>query len=101
LAPMKKNLMLGIALALSACGGVDIDKKPPVCTAAQTACGEVCADTTTDGKHCGACGHTCFGGACQAGTCEPLPIAENQSFPYGIAVDGKNVYFTTDDGYVR
>ncbi len=33
-------------------------------------------DTQTSGEHCGACGHDCGGGACVAGACQPLKIAD-------------------------
>lgn len=46
------------------------------CRANYAACGAVCADVTTDSRHCGTCGHSCsnpvgggFGFGCVGGTC--------------------------------
>ncbi len=42
----------------------------PSCTTSQTACGQVCVDTSTDSDNCGACGTACpFGEACVSGAC--------------------------------
>jgi hypothetical protein len=49
----------------------------------------------SDPKNCGGCGHDCLGGTCAAGKCQPAVIADDQSYPYGIALDGANVYFTS------
>jgi len=56
-------LVLG---ALCACGS-----SPP----SGTTNGDTeCRDTDTNELHCGACGHTCYGGACEAGKCRPAPF---------------------------
>ena len=49
--------------------------------------------TTTDPKNCGACGHDCLGGVCQNGQCQPIVLASG-TYPWGVAVDNTNVYFT-------
>lgn len=45
-----------------------------VCPAGQTSCGSYCADTQTDVKNCGGCGHACgpVVSECSAGVCHPL-----------------------------
>jgi len=48
---------------------------------------------STSPAHCGACGHSCLGGACVAGKCQPFQLA-SASFPSGLAVDATHVYFT-------
>ena len=49
---------------------------------------------TTDRLNCGACGHSCLGGDCAAGICQPIVLSSAQNFPTGIAVDATNVYWT-------
>lgn len=55
-------------------------------------------DLALDTLNCGACGHSCGGGACVAGTCQPLLIAGDPltdtglDAQYGITVLGGFVY---------
>jgi hypothetical protein len=49
----------------------------------------------TDPKNCGACGHDCLGGACDAGVCQPAVVATGQLAPTTIAVDQAGVYWTS------
>ena len=54
------------------------------------------ADTQTDPQNCGACGHDCLGGACQAGACQPAVLV---TVPYpravtAFAIDETSVYWT-------
>ncbi|AKT39428.1 hypothetical protein [Chondromyces crocatus] len=51
-------------------------------------------DTTASSEHCGACGHSCLGGACLAGTCQPVVLADTQNNPWTIALDDEHVYWT-------
>jgi len=80
-----------IAVAALACSG---EVSTPTCDTGRVACGEICVDTAGDARHCGACGHDCLGGACQAGVCQVATIASGQAAPYGVAVDAKAIYFT-------
>lgn len=41
-------------------------------------------DLGVDKLNCGACGHSCQGGACAAGTCQPLLIAGDPLTPLGL-----------------
>lgn len=51
-------------------------------------------DGMTDQKNCGACGHDCLGGKCQASTCQALLLAIDQAMPWGLAVDSQRVYWS-------
>ena len=53
------------------------------------------ASLLTDGRHCGACGRDCLGGACSAGKCQPLVLATGVN-PKRIAVDSQFVYWTNE-----
>jgi hypothetical protein len=56
-----------------------------------------CGDVMTGPQNCGTCGHDCAGGACQAGSCVPLPpavLVSGQASPaISIATDGASVYW--------
>jgi hypothetical protein len=53
------------------------------------------ADTSTDPRNCGACGHDCMGGTCAAGACQPLSVgAAIEPNAQGLFVDATNVYWT-------
>jgi hypothetical protein len=55
--------------------------------------GDCKADLQTDKKHCGRCGHDCFGGACKAGKCEGIELASITDAPlYEIAVSAQHVF---------
>src|SRR5206468_1326744 len=51
-----------------------------------------CGDILTSGDNCGRCGHSCLGGACADGGCQPLAIRSNTS-PRNLAVDKDHVYW--------
>lgn len=46
-------------------------------------------------QHCGACGHSCLGTQCSAGTCEVTTIASGENSANAIAVDGSYVYWAS------
>jgi hypothetical protein len=59
------------------------------------ACGASCVDIeNVDPANCGACGHSCQGGTCAAGRCQPLVLATGQSSLLSLAVDTTNVYWS-------
>jgi hypothetical protein len=79
----------------SASDGATFDAGPP-CDGAAFA---------IDGLNCGACGHSCLGGACADGGCQPILLAPDQDMPNGLAVDpdpAGYVYWTIfeDPGHV-
>ncbi len=47
-----------------------------------------------DPLNCGRCGHSCQGGLCNGGVCEPVQMAWGQRWPIGIAVDSVAAYWT-------
>jgi len=56
-----------------------------------------CVDLNMDGANCGACGHDCQGGACNAGVCGPVTLVPPgfMQSPYALAVDDKSLYIGT------
>ncbi len=56
----------------STAAAVDAAAEAPVgCKIGQVPCGGECVDTRADPRHCGACGHSCLGVACNGGECTP------------------------------
>lgn len=54
------------------------------------------ADFLTDKKHCGRCGHDCFGGACNAGKCEAIELASITDAPlYDVVASAQHVFMAT------
>jgi hypothetical protein len=50
-------------------------------------------DPISDPNNCGACLHSCLGGACLNGRCQPVTLA-SQVQTYDLAVDGDTVFAT-------
>ena len=57
-------------------GGGGSASSGPGCAPGLAACGDVCADLSSDPANCGACGTSCAGGACTAGVCPPGPLGD-------------------------
>jgi hypothetical protein len=56
-----------------------------------------CGDTMMSATNCGRCGHSCLGGTCSAGVCQPFilvtaPAPDLLGRPVDLAVDDKRVY---------
>lgn len=61
-----------------------------------------CGDVTTSPKNCGACGHDCLGGVCNAGQCQPVVLANNDPGLGAVAVDATTVYYVAENaGVIR
>lgn len=48
----------------------------------------------TSRDHCGRCGHSCLGGECKAGTCQPIELVSSIDVPEWIALDATYAYVT-------
>ena len=70
------------------------DASAPLACDAGSLCGGACVDTRTDAKNCGRCSHDCLGGACAAGTCQPITLAKGLNIPQGLAQDRTSLYVT-------
>lgn len=44
-------------------------------------------------SHCGACNHSCFGGFCDDGVCQPAILAASQQSPVAVAASATHVYW--------
>ena len=54
------------------------------------------ADTMTDVKNCGRCGHSCLGGACTAGVCQAVELGSITDAPMrNVVVSDQHVFAST------
>jgi hypothetical protein len=51
-----------------------------------------CGNTMTDAANCGTCGHSCLGGTCSAGVCQPYTLATLGSGGSHMVTDGTKLY---------
>ncbi len=58
------------------------------------ACVEGAPARDSDDQNCGRCGHSCLGGTCAGGKCQPVRIGA-ASDVRGVALEGDYVYFTS------
>src|SRR5687768_7515719 len=56
--------------------------------------GAGCGDVATDAQNCGRCGHSCLGGLCDKGVCQPIVLAADQPGPQEVLVDATRAYWT-------
>lgn len=54
-----------------------------------------CQASDDDPENCGSCGRSCRGGACEAGVCQPVVVADAQDGAFGVAVDDTHVFWST------
>lgn len=54
-----------------------------------------CGDTKTDPNNCGVCGHSCIGGDCLDGVCQPFTIDEGYDDLAGVALVGESTIYWT------
>ncbi len=56
------------------------------------------ANTASDRFHCGRCDHSCLGGACVAGKCQPVEIGRSTGeYVVDVAVDATRVIWTSSE----
>jgi hypothetical protein len=61
-----------------------------------------CGDTRTDPLHCGRCNHSCRGGGCKAGQCEPVQLLSGLDRPgYCFVLRDRYLYFGERNTLVR
>jgi hypothetical protein len=66
-----------------ACGGATPDT-----------CGATCINRQNNPQNCGTCGHSCLGGTCSNGKCQPVQIYNGTDLvPASFTVDGSYIYF--------
>jgi eukaryotic-like serine/threonine-protein kinase len=83
----------GIGLAFALGRSIRFGLHDPACKPNEAACGERCADTSADPDNCGACGHSCMGGACEAGVCQPVVLADHQDTPIHLVTYQGRVFW--------
>ncbi|MDB4934856.1 MAG: Tryptophan synthase alpha chain [Labilithrix sp.] len=69
---------------------------------AKTLCTDACVDMMTSSDHCGKCGHSCGGGQCLAGVCQPVRIAGGLTNAHAIDLSPTaGVVISADKDVVR
>lgn len=89
----------GVACPGAALGNTQCVASVCVCGPGRGDCnGDFVADgcetaVVADPFHCGVCAHSCQGGSCTNGQCQPFLLAFGQGAPVALAVDGTHVYW--------
>lgn len=52
------------------------------------------ADTQSDPKNCGKCGHDCFGGQCNAGICQIATLVTGQIYVTSLAITQSKIFWS-------
>jgi hypothetical protein len=68
------------------------DARP--CLGMAMMCGGVCINPANSAMHCGECNHSCGGGACVGGVCQPAVLVDGMHVN-DLAVDPTGLFFTT------
>jgi hypothetical protein len=71
----------------------DLGADAPVCNGMALACGNGCINPATSLMHCGRCNHSCGGGACVMGVCQPSTVVDGMHVN-DLAIDPTGMFFT-------
>jgi hypothetical protein len=71
---------------------------PPLDAPIESSVDAGCGDIDASAENCGRCNHSCLGGACKSGVCQPIPLATGQGEVWGVALDATYVYFASFTG---
>jgi hypothetical protein len=63
------------------------------CGGGSTKCERACVDLQNDGQNCGGCGHSCLGGPCANGQCQPVQLYAGGDATYRFTFDSDYIYF--------
>ena len=88
-------------------GGAPVVSCTPACSGGKTCaegvcqcpaakpdfCSNTCTDEQSDKLNCGACAHSCGGGSCVGGACQPITLASGRTGPGALAVNAGGVYW--------
>lgn len=79
----------------SACGADQACSAGECLCTTLTQCGSACVDLDADPDHCGACDHSCLGGLCIGGECQPVEVVGGLagSAPSQLALDDTHLYW--------
>jgi hypothetical protein len=85
------GLHIQCAIGAACVGGTSCQ----TCATGTTACPNACVNLTNNGSNCGACGHSCQGGTCSNGTCQPITLAtlSTPRTPVALALNSSTVFF--------
>src|SRR5436309_967588 len=89
---MRKGTLVVIILSVMGCNFTQDFQLPAGSTTPSSAADAGCGGPS-DPNNCGACGHSCLGGACTAGKCAPILLASGQ----GDSASGVPWYPYTND----
>jgi hypothetical protein len=67
------------------------------CPAGSARCGGPTCLSLNTSSHCGACGRSCRGAACNGGECEPAPVATDTGAPT-VAANATGIFWATTTG---
>jgi hypothetical protein len=58
-------------------------------------------DFQTSADHCGQCNHSCLGGECVSGSCQPFVLVQGLGKPRGISISNDGTLYIADKGKGR
>lgn len=72
-----------------------------ICTEDLSDCGGSCVALQENPDHCGACGHSCLGGNCVDGECQPIVMADDIDINSFLAISDAHVYELNDSNMLE